>query len=177
MNPWENGTYLTYRFTDKKIKHEWIVGKYTYRLSHGWYGIFVESLSINWWEEFWRTSLFVFVPFCWVSVHIQVENRSLLWGLWSFKMDGWEDENRVTHILFIQLAWYQHDTQSDVVEDMLFQVNLLSISWYRLQQLLLGCVCVCGGTSLFTTVLQKFKDFTGRSKTHRTPYLHCPCKL
>lgn len=128
--------------TDLPIKNQaWISREIYDRLSHGWYGIFVETLSINFLEEVWMTSLFVFVPFCWVSVHIQVENRSLLWGLWSFKMDGWEDENRVTHILFIQLAWYQHDTESDVVEDMLCQVNLLSISWYRLQQFLLGCVC------------------------------------
>ena len=71
--------------------------------------------------------IFCFCPFL-LGVGFGTSKKiAEIWVKVHFLCNG-EDENQVTHILFIQLAWYQHDTESDVVEDMLFQVNLLSIS-------------------------------------------------
>ena len=174
MNPWKNGTYLP---TDLPIKNQswmdrreiyvpfvpWMVWDFCWNFINKFLGGILEGF------------IFCFCPFL-LGVGFGTSKRiAEIWVKVHFRCNG-EDENQVTHIFFIQLAWYQHDTESDVVEDMLFQVNLLSISWYRLQQLLLGCVSVW-----VLLCLQQFskslKISLGGARLSGSPYLHCPCKL
>ena len=141
---------------------------------HGW--DMFESLSINLLKEVWMTSLFVCVPFCWdVCPYPSGKSEFIVRALelQNGRLRRWKPgDAHIVYSIGLIPAWYgkwccwRHAMSGESPVNLMISFAAAFIG-----------LCVCGGTSLFTTVLQKFKDFPGRSKTHRTPYFHCPCKL